>query len=66
MLLGAALIVLALMVIAVFLCAVLSGSTPDNNDNPVETIQYNQNGYHSSRSGYQTGKYSKNNAYNGR
>jgi len=64
---GALYVLLGLLVIVIVLIPVLSGSDKSQDDNkPVETIRYNQNGYHSDKSGYQTGKFTKNNTYNGR
>ena len=59
---GICLILIVLSLISmVFVCG-----ADNHTDNQPELITYNQNGYHSDRSGYQTGKFSKNNTYNGR
>jgi len=56
-------IIIALFVIAlVFIC----GSDNASNNAPPEVITYYHNGYHSDKSGYQTGKFTKNNTYTGR
>lgn len=61
---GGLLLLIVLCVIGIVFYVVCSGSNA-NNDGQDELITYNQNGYHSDRSGYQSGKFTKNNHYNG-
>jgi hypothetical protein len=60
------LIILAIVILAIFILVALQSSNDNRDEQPIETITYNQNGYYSDKSGYQTGKYAKNNRYNGR
>lgn len=58
---------LVLIVLAMLLLVFLTAASNNNaNNEHVEVIRYSQNGYHSSESGYQMGKFTKNNTYNGR
>lgn len=61
---GGLLVLIALSVIGMFVFIACQTPNNDNQDQP--TITYNQNGYKSSVSGYHTGKFTKNNTYNGR
>jgi len=60
---GGCLIVIFLALIGmVIICGMVNHAA----DNQNEVITYNQNGYHSDKSGYHNGKFTKNNTYNGR
>ena len=57
-----------IMIIALFIIALvfICGADIPQDNQPNEVIRYNQNGYQSTRTGYNPGKYTKNNTYNGR
>lgn len=62
--LGLSFVLIALILIVLVFITAAQSDNQENDNQPV--ITYNQNGYKSSLSGYQTGKYTKNNTYNGR
>lgn len=58
---GICLLVIALAIISMIL---VLGHTDNTNNEHTDIIKYSQNGYHSTDTGYQTGKFTKNNTYN--